>query len=181
MQRTRLASRTPRRTGLLEQKTLWRSVFDCIRGEVGSRGSADLAVRSNSAKECDGRWPLPLSRWAQGHSVAQEWSRRAAGLYNSCTRTSGLTILKTAASRFSDSSIRFGQPSSGESQLPGDSGEPALASADLFACPTPRDCPGQRVSAFFLSTRSRESPAARVRGWTFQIDAGIGQTRAPNP
>jgi hypothetical protein len=99
----------------------------------------------------------------------------------SCTRTSGLTILKAAASRFSDSSIRFGQPSSGESQLPGDSGEPALASADLFACPTPRDCPGQRVSAFFLSTRSRESPAARVRGWTFQIDAGIGQTRAPNP
>ena len=53
MQRARLASRTPRRTGLLEQKTLWRSVFDCIRGEVGSRGSADLAVRSNSAKECD--------------------------------------------------------------------------------------------------------------------------------
>ena len=50
----RLASRTPRRTGLLEQKILWRSLFDCIRGEVGSRGSAELAVRSNSAKECDG-------------------------------------------------------------------------------------------------------------------------------
>jgi hypothetical protein len=48
-----VASRTPRRTGLLEQKILWRSVSDCIRGEVGSRGSADLAVRSNSAKECD--------------------------------------------------------------------------------------------------------------------------------
>ena len=58
----RLASRTPRRTGLLEQKILWRSLFDCIRGEVGSRGSAELAVRSNSAKECDGRWSLALSR-----------------------------------------------------------------------------------------------------------------------
>jgi len=70
MQRARLASRTPRRSGLLEQKILWRSVFDCIRGEVGSRGSADLAVRSNSAKECDDT--LIVGAQSRGHSVGQE-------------------------------------------------------------------------------------------------------------
>ena len=56
--------------------------------------SPPLRVDESLVKECDGRWPLPLSRWTQGHSVAQEWSHRAAGLYNSCTRTCGLLILK---------------------------------------------------------------------------------------
>jgi hypothetical protein len=150
-------------------------------GEAGPAGGGLLGDRVDSARERDDTLIVAAHSRVAGSLSGSGWNRRAAGLYNSCTRTSGLTILKAAASRFSDFSIRFGRASSGESQLPGDSGEPALASADLFAGPTPRDCPGQRVSAFFLSARSRESPAARVRGWTFRIDAGIGQTRAPNP
>jgi hypothetical protein len=94
----RLASRTPRRTGLLEQKILWRSLFDCIRGEVGSRGSAELAVRSNSAKERDGVGGCPLTR-----GVAQlvrragplcpvnQSLRRDTESYNCCTTPDFLT------------------------------------------------------------------------------------------
>jgi hypothetical protein len=110
-------------------------------------------------------------------------ARRAAAAASSrarLLRTFSLPILKATASRFSDSSIRFGRPSSVDCQLPGYSGEPAPASGGLFAYPTPQDCSGQRVSASFLSAGSRESPAAKVRGWTLRIDAGIRQTRAPN-
>ena len=53
-------------------------------------------------------------------------------------------------------------------------------SGDLFAYPTPRDCSGQKVSALYLSARSREFPVATVRGSTFRTDAGIRQTHAPN-
>src|ERR1700687_5452818 len=87
----------------------------------------------------------PCRRGCQWQRTVERCRLRARSF-----RTFWLEIFRASAFRLSDFSIGFGRASSGESQLPGDSGEPALVSVGPFAYPTRRDSSGQRVSAFFL-------------------------------